>query len=103
MERYSASLPFMLLVLILMLSLFGCKDEPIMVDEPIPFSRLLENQKMSSQIFKVDINYAVLLPEAMNPLTTILLSTYCMALEIMRRHGTPVAVSSTIQISTMIK
>lgn len=69
MERYSASLPFMLLVLILMLSLFGCKGEPIMVDEPIPFSRLLENQKLSSQIFKVDINYAVLLPEDYNEST----------------------------------
>ena len=52
-----------------MLSLFGCKGEPIMVDEPIPFSRLLENQKLSSQIFKVDINYAVLLPEDYNEST----------------------------------
>ncbi|MEQ9022878.1 MAG: alpha/beta hydrolase-fold protein, partial [Pseudomonadales bacterium] len=69
MERYSASLPLIPMVLILVLSLFGCKDEAIKVDEPIPFSRLLENQKMSSQIFKVDINYAVLLPEDYNEST----------------------------------
>ncbi|WP_421897722.1 alpha/beta hydrolase-fold protein [Marinoscillum sp.] len=69
MDRYSARLPLMLMVLIFVQSLFGCKDEAIKVDEPIPFSRLLENQKMSSQIFKVDINYAVLLPEDYNEST----------------------------------
>lgn len=40
----------------------GC-DEPVTPVEDKSFVRLLENQKMRSEIFKVDINYAVLLPE----------------------------------------
>lgn len=41
--------------------LSGCEENISPVEEP--FVRLLENQKMRSQIFKVDINYAVLLPK----------------------------------------
>ncbi len=57
--------------LILPLSFFGCKDDDtfIPVDEK-PFVRLLENQKMPSAIFKVDINYAVLLPADYNESTS---------------------------------
>ncbi|HNP17135.1 MAG TPA: alpha/beta hydrolase family protein [Fulvivirga sp.] len=60
-ERYSKLLTVLLLVVMLPLCLGGCKEESVPLD-PVPFERLLENQKLHSEIFKVDINYAVLLP-----------------------------------------
>jgi S-formylglutathione hydrolase FrmB len=68
-ERYNKFLTVLILVGMLPLILVGCKEEPEPI-EPVPFVRLLENQRMPSEIFKVDINYAVLLPADYEESTT---------------------------------
>lgn len=53
----------MLINAVAILSLISGCDEKISPVVEQPFVSLLEDQKMRSKIFKVDINYAVLLPE----------------------------------------
>ncbi|MDP3313120.1 alpha/beta hydrolase-fold protein [Lutibacter sp.] len=67
-RKYSLLFAIFFWGVLLPLSLIGCKeDDSVILDiQPKPFERLLENQKMPSAIFKVDINYAVLLPADYN-------------------------------------
>jgi enterochelin esterase-like enzyme len=65
-KRYSMFLTLSFWMLILPLGLISCQDETPSPSDKKPLERLLENQKMPSAIFKVDINYAVLLPEDYN-------------------------------------
>lgn len=65
-KQYSVFLTLSFWMLIIPLSFISCQEETVPPVNSKPFVRLLENQKMASTIFKVDINYAVLLPEDYN-------------------------------------